>query len=636
MSETILNIALAQMEVVAGQPEANFQKMASYVSQAKQAGAHIVVFPELCISGRYVGDRWHDASFVSYAASFDERVLALSEGIGIVYGNCTDIPEGGLQFPTPDADAYLSDVHFCLDGAWLEPKGSCDCDGDCDCGDDCHCDGDCDCDGDCGCGCSGAPVYEFPIGASHAHIALFMGDISGAGTSPSHMATSLLADLDGSCDVAFDLCASSWKAHPLFTQADLAEDDADGATSDMPATPIIRVNCVGMQNVDKAVFAFDGASRVFANGVVAAACRDDFQEELLIARLNLETGTVASEQARTTSCYEDEDEKVLDGIVWTLRRFDSQVFPFKPRWIIGLSGGLDSSVTAALMRLAFGGPERIIGYNLATRYNSDATKMNAYDLAQALGIRLVNGSIEKVVDATADVAELYGYGEDDLAGLVQENIQARVRGHMLSTFAAIEGGVVMNNGNKVEATLGYATLYGDAIGAIAPIGDITKVRLFNLVRIINGRLGCEAIPMNLVPEETEDGYTWETMPSAELKDAQKDPMKWFYHDWIVENLIDSPAFGFEPLMAQYLEDKLASTPVAKWVKFYGLDNPAAFIDDLEWVANQVAKSVFKRVQAPPTIMVVRDTVTYDYRENQARFEQTDTYRELRAAILAME
>lgn len=625
MSERTLKVAIAQMEVVAGQPEKNFSTLASFTQRAKSAGADIVAFPELCISGRFIGDRWHDAGFVSYAASFDERICALSDGIGIVFGNCSAIPEGGLQFPTPDADTYLSDIRFCHNGAWVEPEHQCEC------GEDCDCDGECECDGDCDCGCGHSFVYPFEVDGSTLHAALMLGDVAGSGNRLSVQAAGILDELE-ECDIAFDLAATPWRAHALHTDADAEVDDSDENAS-LP--PVVRVNCVGMQNTDKAVLAFDGASRVFAQGECVAACRDDFQEDMIVVTIDCDSGELQGTANDTLTRYADEDDKVLDAIIWSLRRFDAQVFPFKPKWIIGLSGGLDSSVTAALMHLAFSGSERIVGYNLATRYNSDATKMNAYDLAQALGIKLLNGSIEEVVKATESVAALYGYPEESLAGLVQENIQARVRGHLLSTFAAIEGGVVMNNGNKVEATLGYATLYGDAIGAIAPIGDVTKVRLFHIAKLINERLGKEAIPVNLLPEETEDGYEWETMPSAELKDAQKDPMKWFYHDWLVENLVDSPAFGFEALMSQYLEDKLASSPVGKWIGFYGLDDPAAFIEDLEWVAKQVSGSVFKRIQMPPTIAVVRDTTTFDFRENQVRFEQTEEYAQLKERILAM-
>ena len=196
-------------------------------------------------------------------------------------------------------------------------------------------------------------------------------------------------------------------------------------------------------------------------------------------------------------------------------------------------------------------------------------------------------------------------------------------------------GVVVNNGNRVECAFGYATLYGDSIGALAPIADLTKTKLFQLARAINGQPGVGIIPENLLPRETDDGYDWEIMPSAELSDGQRDPMKWFYHDWLVENIIDDAGFSIEDLMAAYLEDKLASTEVSKWVRFYGLDNPQTFIDDLEWVMRQIRISVFKRVQAPPTIITVRSTYSYDFRENQAQFETTDRYRELKAQILAM-
>ena len=275
-----------------------------------------------------------------------------------------------------------------------------------------------------------------------------------------------------------------------------------------------------------------------------------------------------------------------------------------------------------------------MGYNLATRYNSDVTKANAYNLAQALGIRLVNGSIEEVVDATQRVLSLYGYEPDQVSGLAQENVQARLRGHMLSTFAQIEGGVIMNNGNKVEIMMGYATLYGDSIGAISPIGDLTKVQLFDLARAINRRFGFEAVPENLMPEETENGFTWETMPSAELKDDQRDPMKWFYHDWLVHQLVDYPGYGTERVMRAYLKNKLADTEAGKWIRYYGLEDPQAFIEDLEWVLRQMRISVFKRIQMPPNITLSRGSFGFDFRENQAIYEQTDSYRALKQQILS--
>ena len=123
------------------------------------------------------------------------------------------------------------------------------------------------------------------------------------------------------------------------------------------------------------------------------------------------------------------------------------------------------------------------------------------------------------------------------------------------------------------------------------------------------------------------------MPSAELKDAQVDPMKWFYHDWLIRTLQDYPGYGIEKIMRQYLKDKLASTPVAKWIPFYGLDDPEAFINDLEWVLRQLRISVFKRIQMPPIITISRGSFGFDFRENQAIYEQTPEYCELKEAIL---
>ena len=573
MNENTLRIALAQMDVKAGQPTQNFETMADFVEKARSAGADIAVFPRKCLGGSFIGNRSNDSEFLSYLASFNEKLAGLSSDITIVYGNVVSEP----GFP---------------ERAFLASDGVVECDL--------------------------ADGFALDRVGIQARIGVSLGNASAVAQD---------------CGVQLVLDARPFILHG---GPSVAEEFAAGVAETGASPLLVHVNCVGMQGTDKAVLSFDGDSAVYGpDGSRIASCREDFEEDLLVVSVHLEDKQVECVASSNVPRYDDEDEKVLDGIVSALRRFDEQVFPFHPKWVIGLSGGLDSSVTAALMCLAFGGPERIVGYNLATRYNSDATKMNAYELAQALGISLVNGSIEEIVAATGTVMGLYGYPEERLGGLVQENIQARLRGHMLSTFAAVEGGVIMNNGNKIEAALGYATLYGDAVGAIAPIGDVTKVRLFNISRIINRRLGVEAVPMNLVPEETEDGYNWETMPSAELKDAQRDPMKWFYHDWLVERLLDEEGFGIEDLMEGYLNDRLQSSDVAKWVHFYGLDDPQAFIEDIEWVLKQMAGSAFKRVQMPPTIMVVRNAYGYENRENQVRFERTARYEDLKRRILSM-
>lgn len=398
--------------------------------------------------------------------------------------------------------------------------------------------------------------------------------------------------------------------------------DAASAKRAGSRVPLVLANPVGMANRDKRVMSFDGGSSVFgADGACLARLRDDFAGDF---------SPVFLTQARKGA--QPCEMKLLTAIVSTMRRFDAQVLPWAPKWIIGLSGGLDSSVVAALLVLAFGSA-RVVGYNLATRYNSDATKANAARLAEALDIELRNGSIEQLVDATGATLSQYGYSEDAMGGLVLENVQARVRGHMLSTFAAVEGGVIANNGNRVESAIGYATLYGDAIGALAPIGDITKVQLFGLSRQINEVIGTEAIPENLLPHETDDGYEWQTMPSAELADGQRDPMKWFYHDWLISTLLDETAGDPLPIMERYQADRLASLPVSKWVKFYGLDDPQAFVDDLEWVMRQMRNAAFKRIQAPPAIRLASFASIAPTPEIQGAHDASEAYLQLRTEII---
>jgi len=391
------------------------------------------------------------------------------------------------------------------------------------------------------------------------------------------------------------------------------------------ACPTIISNPIGIENADKCVVAFDGASRALAaDGAVIAQLRDDFTGDYT-------PFTFANGGRIAEPC----DMKTLRALVSSIRRFDAFVLPWQPKWVIGLSGGLDSSVVASLLVMALG-PERVVGYNLATRYNSDATKANAATLAKALEIELRNGSIEELVRATGATLDQYGYGEDAMSGLVLENVQARLRGHALSTFAAVEGGVIANNGNRIEAALGYATLYGDAIGALAPIGDLTKVQLFDLSRQINEVFEQEVVPENLLPTETDDGFIWETMPSAELADGQRDPMKWFYHDWIVTQLLDVTAGDPCPIMQGYLDDRLASTPVAKWLEFYGLaHDPAAFMADLEWVTRSMRTAAFKRIQAPPAIRIASPASVAPSCEWQGSLEPSERYLELKARILGI-
>ena len=381
---------------------------------------------------------------------------------------------------------------------------------------------------------------------------------------------------------------------------------------------VIYANAVGMQNSGKEVVVMQGGSGVrIAKKTIYQA--DWFQEEMHIVELS-ETKEALPSQP-----------KLLDALLMGIRDFDSQVFGGRVPWIVGMSGGLDSSVTAALLCAALG-KERVYGYNIATQHNSSTTISNAAKEAQALGIHYKEGNMKSLIQASAELLrQEYGYDVEEMPSLVMENLQARSRGYLLSGFAGILGGVVVNNGNKVETALGYCTLYGDSIGALSDIGDLTKVQLFDLSAALNDRFGKEVIPCNLLPRVHEQGIDWEMPPSAELKDAQLDPMKWFYHDYLIEHL--GRDLTLRAFMESYADGSIWEQDIARWLSYYGLDDPKVFISDLEWLLTTMAKNSFKRLQLPPLLSVHAKTLA---NKKEAQM-QTDSYvfEKLKQTILPM-
>ncbi|MEG0959263.1 MAG: NAD(+) synthase [Erysipelotrichaceae bacterium] len=370
---------------------------------------------------------------------------------------------------------------------------------------------------------------------------------------------------------------------------------------------MIYVNSLGVQNIGKNVMIYDGLTLV-NEGETIKFCGMPFKAEMNI--VDLKQGDEMKVKKPS----------LLDALTFAIQNFDEEIFQGKLPWIIGLSGGLDSSVNAALLTHALGN-KRVIAYNMATKYNSEQTKNNAASLASTLKISYHEGSIEKLVMSSCEVLHDYGYDENDWNPLVMENIQARIRGHLLSSFASIEGGIVVNNGNKVEVALGYCTLYGDAIGAMCPIGDLSKVQLFALSEELNQAFNCEIIPSDLLPQINGEELMWETPPSAELKSEQHDPMKWFYHDEIIEHLRYD--MSLEEYMELYLIDKMASKPIGKWVKYYGLDKPSAFLKDMDWLKTVMKRNRFKRIQLPPLLVVSKNPYGNAYIESQSDCDETN-------------
>jgi len=233
--------------------------------------------------------------------------------------------------------------------------------------------------------------------------------------------------------------------------------------------------------------------------------------------------------------------------------------------VVGVSGGIDSAVTAALCVDAFG-PERVHCVSMPSPFTSDDTRTDAQRLAETLGCDFREIAIDDVVEAFRDVLREPTGG---LAGLAAENLQARVRGVILMALSNTFGWLVVSTGNKSELAVGYSTLYGDMVGGFALLKDVFKTDVFRLALHLNGRAGTELIPSSTI----------ERAPSAELREDQRDD--------------DSipPYAVLDPVLEAYVElDRSREELVEEFDQ-----------DVVEQVVTLVDRAEYKRRQAPPGV-----------------------------------
>ncbi|WP_246551660.1 NAD+ synthase [Miltoncostaea oceani] len=172
--------------------------------------------------------------------------------------------------------------------------------------------------------------------------------------------------------------------------------------------------------------------------------------------------------------------------------------------VLGLSGGIDSALVAALAVEALG-PERVLCVSMPSRFNSASTQTDAAQIAANLGCGFREIGIESLRNLVGSILP-------DTAGVAAENVQARLRGLLLMAISNQEGPLVLACSNKSETAVGYATLYGDTAGGYAPLRDVPKTLVFALSRLVNERAGAQVIPVRVIDRP----------PSAELADDQRD------------------------------------------------------------------------------------------------------------------
>jgi len=237
--------------------------------------------------------------------------------------------------------------------------------------------------------------------------------------------------------------------------------------------------------------------------------------------------------------------------------------------VVGVSGGIDSAVTAALAAEALG-PERVHCVSMPSRYSSEETRSDARRLADNLGCPFREIPIGAIVDGFGDA--LAGAFEGRDPDLAEENIQARARGVLLMALSNKFGWMLVATGNKSELSVGYATLYGDMAGGFALLKDVYKTDVFRLARYLNDRAGRELIPTSII----------ERAPSAELRDNQ----------------LDEDSLPPYPKLDEVLEQYVEHDRTLEELSADGFDR-----DVVERAVSMVDRAEYKRRQAPPGVKI---------------------------------
>ncbi|HEY3866970.1 MAG TPA: NAD+ synthase [Actinocrinis sp.] len=542
-----LKIALAQMNPAVGDLPGNTALILEAARRAAREGAHLLAVPEMALTGYPIEDLALRPSFVRASrAAADELAARLAEEglgdlvvvLGYLDGLAEDTPRVGRPAGSPtDAAAVLHRGGTLIRSA----------------------------------------KHHLPnYGVFDEYRYFVPGDVLPVvRVGGVDVAVVICEDLwqDGGPVAA---CAESGAGLLLSINASPYELNKDDERYELMARRAAEAGCTLAyvnQTGAQDELVFDGDSLVVRPDGAIVARAGQFTDELVLVDLDLPAATepvadtgaangmqirrvVASAEpfpaytpaAPAVTARLDEHEEIYTALVTGLR--DYVLKNGFSSVLIGLSGGIDSALTAAIACDALGA-DHVYGVSMPSRYSSDHSKGDAADLARRTGLHYETVPIGPVVEAylktTADAGTA-------LTGLAEENLQARVRGTTLMALSNQRGHLVLAPGNKSELSVGYSTLYGDAVGAYAPIKDVYKTLVWDLARWRNAaaeRAGATApIPASSIEKE----------PSAELSPGQRDTDSLPpYHelDRILELYVNGDhgrreieAMGFDPALVQ--------------------------------------------------------------------------------------
>jgi NAD+ synthase (glutamine-hydrolysing) len=451
-------LALAQIDPVVGDLEGNRELILARIAEARGAGVDLVVFPELVVTGYPPEDLLLRPGFVRAARASLELIAAETRDIvalvgvplrdGALYNACAICSDGQIA-------GWAKKWHLPNYGVFDEKRYF----------------------------ASGNELAVVEVAGTKVGITI-CEDMWIPGAPTTELAAA-------GAELVVNLSAS-----PFHVGREQEREAIFSARARESGVRVALCNTVGSQ--DELVF--DGHSLFIESDGRVVARAPGFEETLFVVDLE-------QPEAAGISPLDDDVAQMRRALVLGLRDYVgkngfSEV-------VVGVSGGIDSAVTAALAAEALG-PESVHCVSMPSRYSSEGTRSDARRLAENLGCDFRELAIEPVVEAFGAVlAEPFAGRDPDLA---EENLQARIRGTLLMALSNKFGWLLVATGNKSELSVGYATLYGDMAGGFALLKDVFKTDVFRLARHLNERAGRE-----LVPQSTID-----RAPSAELRDNQLD------------------------------------------------------------------------------------------------------------------